>query len=335
MRLSPSKPVFALIFLVLAASPALAESNLRSTGYVLQQTLNAAQVGALYSLLAVAYGLLHSITNRIVLSFGDIATFGAFYTIYTVLLMLISGYAPGIAIAVVFLAAIAGTAALGYVVQIGVFTPLIRTPSQAIMIASIGLSIALQEVLRVQSSGRDQWLSPIFADPLFRYDFDGFIIHISLMQIILIGVSAGLIASLLLVLKGTSAGRLWRACSQNPDLARLCGVDTGRVIRWTAAAAAGFAAAGGWILAVAYGGVGFQMGLVYGLKALFASIIGGFGTISGAIAGGLALAALETAWSAFFPIVYRDVAVFLVVILVFVVKPDGLVGAVMRRESEN
>jgi branched-chain amino acid transport system permease protein len=336
MRVSPSKALAVLlaVFLSLKASPALADSAMRTFGYTLQQTLNGAQVGALYSLLAVAYALLHGITNRIVLSFGDIATFGAFYTIYTVLLMLVSGYAPGIAIAAVFLAALAGTAALGYVMQVGIFSPLIRTPSQAIMIASIGVAITLQEVLRIKSAGRDQWLSPMFTDPLVMHDFDGFVVRISLMQIVVLAVSAGLILALVAVLRRTAAGRLWRAASQNRDLAQLCGVDTDRVIRWTAAAAAAFAAAGGWILAVAYGGISFQMGLVYGLKALFASIIGGFGTIAGAIAGGLALAALETAWSAFFPIVYRDVAVFLIVILIFVIKPDGLVGAVMRRESE-
>ena len=102
---------------------------------------------------------------------------------------------------------------------------------------------------------------------------------------------------------------------------------------FTAMAAAGFAAASGWIIAITYGGVSFYMGLVFGLKALFASIIGGFGTIGGAVAGGIALAVLETVWTAFFPIIYRDVAVFLIIILVLVLKPEGLLGAV-RRDSE-
>jgi Branched-chain amino acid ABC-type transport system, permease components len=73
---------------------------------------------------------------------------------------------------------------------------------------------------------------------------------------------------------------------------------------------------------------------VLGLKALFASILGGFGTIGGAIAGGIVLAALETMWTAFFPIVYRDVAVFSLVVLVLIVKPDGLLGVTIRRDSE-
>ncbi len=316
------------------AEPAFAQSAVRSTGYVLQQLVNAALVGALYSLLAVAYALLHGITNRIVLSFGDIAAFGAFGTIYMMLMMLSSNWQTGLAIAVVFAIACASTAALGAVLQIGLFTPLVRSPTQAIMIASIGASIVLQEGLRVQSGGRERWLSPIFADSLVNVDFDGFTLHVTGMQVIILALAAVLLSGLTLVLARSQAGRLWRACSQNIALAQLCGIDTNRVLTWTAAAAAGFSEVSSWIIAIGYGGVSFYMGLVLGLKALFATIIGGFGTIGGAIVGGFLLAGIETVWSAYFPIVYRDVAVFLFVILVFVIKPDGLLSVGLRRDSE-
>jgi branched-chain amino acid transport system permease protein len=129
------------------ASPAMADGIVRSAGYGLQQALNASMVAALYSLLAVAYALLHGITNRIVLSFGDIATFGAFYTVYLMLLSLSSGTATAAALGLAFLAAVLGTAALSVAVNHGIFAPLVKTPSQAIMIASIGLSILLQEAV--------------------------------------------------------------------------------------------------------------------------------------------------------------------------------------------
>jgi branched-chain amino acid transport system permease protein len=319
---------------VLLAEPAFASSAMRSTGYVIQQVVNASLVGALYSLLAVAYALLHGITNRIVLSFGDIASFGAFAAIYMMLMMMASNWQTGLAIAAVFVIAAVSTAALGGVLQVGLFTPLVRSPTQAIMIASIGVSITLQEGLRVQSAGRERWLSPIYADSLINIDFDGFILHVTGMQIIILSLAAVLLGSLTLVLSQSQAGRLWRACSQNLPLAQLCGINTDRVLTWTAAAAAGFAAASGWIIAIGYGGVSFYMGLVLGLKALFATVIGGFGTIGGAIVGGFLLAGIETIWSAYFPIVYRDVAVFLIVILIFVIKPDGLLSVGLRRDSE-
>src|SRR3990170_3750954 len=104
MHVSPSKLCWlVVVVMMLAATPALADSALRQTGYAVQQTLNAAQVGAVYSLLAVAYALLHGITNRIILSFGDIATFGAFATIYTMMFMLFANWQTGLAIATVFL----------------------------------------------------------------------------------------------------------------------------------------------------------------------------------------------------------------------------------------
>lgn len=319
---------------LLLPEPALAQSAVRSTGYVVQQLVNACLVGALYSLLAVAYALLHGITNRIVLSFGDMATFGAFAAIYSMMFMLAANWQAALAIAAVFLIAAVSTAALGAVLQTGVFTPLVRSPTQAIMIASIGASITLQEGLRVQSGGREQWLSPLFANPLINLDFDGFIVHITGMHVIILGVAACLLTGLTLVVTKSQAGRLWRACSQNLALAQLCGIDTERVLTWTGVAAAAFAAAAGWIIAIGYGGVSFYMGLVLGLKALFATIIGGFGTIGGAIVGGFLLAGIETLWTAYFPIVYRDVAVFLIVILIFIIKPDGLLSVGLRRDSE-
>jgi branched-chain amino acid transport system permease protein len=335
---SPSKwivPSFAgLGSLLLLSEPALAQSAIRSTGYVVQQMVNASLVGALYSLLAVAYALLHGITNRIVLSFGDMATFGAFAAIYSMMFMLADNWQTGLAIAAVFLIAAVSTAALGAVMQMGIFTPLVRSPTQAIMIASIGVSITLQESLRMHSAGREQWLSPLFADPLVNIDFDGFVVHVTGMHFIILSVSAVLMTGLALVLGKSRAGRLWRACSQNIALAQLCGIDTDRVLTWTGATAAAFAAVSGWIIAIGYGGVSFYMGLVLGLKALFATIIGGFGTIGGAIVGGFLLAGIETIWTAYFPIVYRDVAVFLIVILIFIIKPDGLLSVGLRRDSE-
>jgi branched-chain amino acid transport system permease protein len=320
--------------LLLLSEPALAQSAIRSTGYVVQQMVNASLVGALYSLLAVAYALLHGITNRIVLSFGDMATFGAFAAIYSMMFMLADNWQTGLAIAAVFLIAAVSTAALGAVMQMGIFTPLVRSPTQAIMIASIGVSITLQESLRMHSAGREQWLSPLFADPLVNIDFDGFVVHVTGMHFIILSVSAVLMTGLALVLGKSRAGRLWRACSQNIALAQLCGIDTDRVLTWTGATAAAFAAVSGWIIAIGYGGVSFYMGLVLGLKALFATIIGGFGTIGGAIVGGFLLAGIETIWTAYFPIVYRDVAVFLLVILIFIIKPDGLLSVGLRRDSE-
>src|SRR5262249_28542893 len=160
-------------------------------------------------------------------------------------------------------------------VQTSVFSPLIRSPSQAIMIASIGVSIVLQETMRLQSGGRDQWLPPFGSEALIVGDFHGFVVRLNAMQAAILALSTTLLVALAVVLHKSRAGRYWRACAQNRALAELCGVNVARVTAATAIASALFAAAAGWILAVSYGGVSFYMGLVLGLKALFASIIGG------------------------------------------------------------
>jgi branched-chain amino acid transport system permease protein len=310
----------------------LAEST--TLGYGLQQTINGGVVAAFYSLLAVAYALLHGVTRRIVLSFGEIAMYGAFATIFLMFFSLVMGHGVAAGLAAAFALIAVATAVLGHVVQRIVFDPLLKAPSQAIMIASIGVAIVLQECLRITSGGREQWLPPLLSEPAIEFSPGAFAVRSTQMQMLNVSLAVAMIAALGAVMRFTRAGRLWRATSQNPALAQLCGIDTRRVISWTAMGAAAFAAAAGWIIAVAYGGVGAYMGLVFGLKALIASIIGGFGTLGGAVAGGIVLAALETAWVALFPAEYRDVAVFGMIVFVLIIRPEGLLGVPVRRDSE-
>jgi branched-chain amino acid transport system permease protein len=118
-------------------------------------------------------------------------------------------------------------------------------------------------------------------------------------------------------------------------LAKLSGVDTLNVLRWACVASAALASVSGWITTVSYGGVTFSMGLMLGFKAMFASVIGGFGTLGGAIIGGIFLAFVETLWTAAFPLAYRDVAVFGFIILILLLKPEWLYSSTTRRESED
>jgi branched-chain amino acid transport system permease protein len=334
MRFCPSKQIPALAaLLLLQSSPALAFDGTHAMAYGLQQLVNALTVASTYCLLAVAYALLHGITGRIVLSFGEVATFGAFAVVYATMLMIYENIAAPFAMSAAFAFGAFAAVGLGLVVQRQVFTPLIAA-GQATMIASIGVAIVVQEVLRLQSGARDQWLPPLLTAEAFTIPFPTFEVTATPMQLVVILSATGLITALLAGMKLTRAGRLWRACAQNRQLTELCGVSVVAVLSASAAAAAFFAAASGWIVAVAYGGVSFHMGTMLGLKALFASIIGGFGTIGGAIVGGLVLASVETAWSAAFPLVYRDAVVFALIIAILVLKPEGLLGIPRRTDSE-
>ena len=231
--------------------------------------------------------------------------------------------------------AVLSSSALGHFAATHVFAPLIGHTSQAFMIGSIGVSIALQELMRIQSGNRDLWMMPLFDGAAFRI-FDGtFPVQIGIMQIIAVATAVVAIGVVFLIMQFTAAGRYWKACSQSERLAKLSGVDTLAVLRWSCVGSAALASVSGWIIAVSYGGVTFSMGLMLGFKAMFASVIGGFGTISGAIIGGIFLAFVETLWTAAFPLAYRDVAVFGFIIMILMLKPEGLYSSATRRESED
>ena len=303
-------------------------------GYWLQQLLNALTLASFYTPLAVAYALVQGITNKIFLSFGDFAMYAAFAAVYAALAGQVVGYETMVVLLGCIIAAVACSAALGRFAATQVFAPLISKSSQAFMIASVGISIVLQETMRIQSGNRDLWL-PVFFDGQRIKIFEGsFPVQIGFMQIIAIALSLTAISAVVYVMNHTATGRFWMACSQSEKLARLCGVNTARVLIWSCIGSAALASVSGWIVAVAYGGVTFSMGLMLGFKAMFASVIGGFGTLNGAIIGGVFLAFVETLWTAAFPLAYRDVGVFGLIIMILILKPEGILGSAIRRESE-
>lgn len=303
------------------------------TAYWIQQLVNGLMLACLYATLAAAYALLQGITNRIILSFGDVASFGAFAAVNAAYWALLDGEEAPMVMGLGLVVALVAAGALGRAAHDLVFQPIIASTNQAVMIASIGFSIALQEAMRLASGGRDLWLPPLteqrFTVARGRYD-----VSLSLAQLLVIAACGTLLILMLVVMRHTRAGRLWRAVAQNARLARLCGVDTAGVFQWSFVGASLLAAAAGWIVAVSYGGVSFAMGLSLGFKAMFAAIIGGFGRIGGAIAGGVVLAAIETLWAATLPLNYRDVAVFGIIIALLVLKPEGLLGEAQRPDSE-
>jgi branched-chain amino acid transport system permease protein len=301
--------------------------------YWVQQAVNGLVLASLYVTLAAAYALLQGITNKIILSFGDFATYGAVAAFTAGFWALLDGADGFVVMAVAAPIAMVCAAALGRAGNDWVFASVIHAPSQAVMIVSIGLSIVLQEAMRLQTNARDLWLPPLFDEGVRLID-GRFPVLIGYPQIASVATAAVALALLAAAMRYSTAGRLWRATAQNPVLARLCGVDTAAVFRWSFVAASALASIAGSIIALSYGGVSFAMGLVLGFKAMFASIIGGFGTIGGAIAGGLFLAAFETGWTAAFPMAYRDVATFGIIVAILVLKPEGLLGTPHRRESE-
>jgi branched-chain amino acid transport system permease protein len=306
----------------------------RDQAYWLQQLLNIIQVASLYVPLATAFALIQGITKRVFLSLGELAMFASFAAIYSCFAALLRGDGDALAALYALVMAVACTAALGAFVARGVFGNQLVSTAQSFMIASIGLAIALRELMRLNSYSRDVWVPPLFEGAALFQIPGEFRVKMSLMAGIAVAVTAAAMIAFLLVLKSTRFGLHWRACAQSIPLARLCGINSDRVVATTFAVAGGLAAVSGWTSAISYGGTNFSVGLMLGFKAMFAAVVGGFGSIRGAVLGAVVLAMIEVLWSAIFSTTYRDVAVFSIIIFILVVRPEGLAGLSGKRESE-
>src|SRR5688500_4042992 len=199
--------------------------------------------GCFYSLLAVSYALVYGLTNRIVLSFGDMAMFSGFVAVYASIIGLAMGLGTQAALAGAAVSVAACAAALGIASLRCLFAPLIAGRSQTLLIVSLSLGLVLQETMRLQSGGREQWLEPMLGDALVDQESGGFTVRISLMQGLIMGGSAAVLVLMLGLMRWTMLGRFWRACSEDAGLAQLIGVDVRRITALTFTGAAIFAGA--------------------------------------------------------------------------------------------
>ena len=300
--------------------------------YFLQQLVNGTVISCIYALLAIGYTMVYGIIGRINLAFGQMAMIGGFATVIgATLLAAIGGVALPLALLSVLMLAVLVGAVHGWATERLVFRPLRGTSTQAPLIATIGLAIGLQEYVRLVQSSRDHWLQPIFTRRAELFTGDGFTASIGQGQMSVLGLTAALFAGLTIMLRRTGLGRAQRACSDDAGMAALTGVDVDRTIGWTFLIGAGLAAVAGFIIATYLGGVNFFTGHLIGVKALAAAIVGGIGSVPGALLGGFLIGMLETFWSGYLTIAYKDIAVFGVLTLVLIFRPGGLLGGSDKR----
>lgn len=306
----------------------------QQVAYLVQQLVNVAQLSSFYLPLALAFAIMQSTTRRIFLGLGEVAMFASFAAIYMCFAGLLRGDDDIVSALKALALAIACGAALGYVIaRVALGKTLLQSPL-AFMIASIGFAIAMSEGMRVVTGAKDIWVPPLFSGETLAEIEGEFPIKLSVITALGIAVGLISIALALAVLKWTRFGLVWRACCQSLKLASLTGIDADAVSRLAFALAGGLAGVTGWTSAIVYGGANFSVGMMIGFKAMFASVIGGFGSLRGAILGALVLALIEVGWSAFFATAYRDVAVFAIMGLALVIRPEGLLGMRDTRESE-
>jgi branched-chain amino acid transport system permease protein len=309
---------------------AFGTGQLGPLAYFVQQLLNALAPASIYALLALGYSLLYGLIGRINLAFGEFCAFGTIAALAGVMLV---DQAAGFAVPAAFLSVLPVGMALGAALSAIVAKPLVQRTPLAFLIATLGLSIALSEGMRLAQGSGDRWFPPGFVQPLALWRSGEAALTVSTAQLVAAGLACAVFAGAAQLMGRTTFGRSWRAYADDPGAAALLGVDTSRLLRRSAMLAAVCAALAGAVVALSYGVVGFDVGRLLGFKALTAAVLGGIGSPAGAVLGGVLIGLAETFWAAYLTAGWRDVMIFGVLAATLALRPHGLLGLPTARDN--
>jgi branched-chain amino acid transport system permease protein len=295
--------------------------------YFTQQLINGIALGSIYGLIAIGYTMVYGIIGMINFAHGDVFMVGAFIALITFLILVAIGItAVPLALFLVILVAMAITALYGWTVERIAYRPLRGSFRLAPLISAIGMSIVLQNYVQIVQGARVKPLPPLITGGYTLLERDGFAVQLSNIQIIIVITTVVLMVAFARLVASTRLGRDMRACEQDLPMASLLGVDTDRTISLTFVIGAALAAVAGILYLLYYGVIDFFIGFVAGVKAFTAAVFGGIGSLPGAMLGGLLIGLIETFWSAYFSVEYKDVAAFAILILVLIFLPTGILG---------
>ncbi len=201
------------------------------------------------------------------------------------------------------------------------------------LISAIGMSIVLQNFAQVSQGAGVKPIAPLMPGGYELFTQDGFAVQLSWMQIAIIVTTLIVLGVFTWLVTRTPLGRAMRACEQDLKMAGLLGIDIDRIISLTFVIGAALAAVAGCMFLLTYGVIDFFIGFLAGVKAFTAAVLGGIGSLPGAVLGGLLIGLIETFWSAYFSVEYKDVAAFGVLIVVLIFMPTGLLGRAGRGEG--
>lgn len=295
--------------------------------YFIQQTINGLTLGAIYGLVALGYTMVYGIVGMINFAHGEIYMIGAFISLIAFTALGLAGvsWAP-LAIVLVLLIAIIFTAVYGWAVERIAYRPLRKSFRLAPLISAIGMSIFLQNYVQLLQGARTRTLPAVVPGSFTLMESQGFSVQITGIQIAIIALTLALMVLLTVLIERTRLGRSQRACEQDMGMAGMVGIDVDRTISLTFVIGAALAAAAGLMVTLYYGSIDFFIGFLAGVKAFTAAVLGGIGSIPGAMVGGLLIGLVEAYWGGYVSGAYKDVAVFAVLILVLTVLPTGLLG---------
>ncbi|GLQ06980.1 ABC transporter permease subunit [Sneathiella chinensis] len=302
--------------------------------YFVQQLINGVTLGSIYGLIAIGYTMVYGIIGMINFAHGDIFMVGAFISLIVITalgLTVSTGLGlTFVALILVLVCAMIIASAYGWTLERLAYRPLRGSFRLAPLITAIGVSIVLQNYIQIAQGARVKPLQPIITDGYTLMtkttEAGEFVVQISNIQILIISVTVILMAVFSLIIAKTSLGRSQRACEQDQKMASLLGINVDKTISTTFVMGAALAAVAGLMFLLYYGVIDFFIGFVAGVKAFTAAVLGGIGSLPGAMLGGLVIGLIETFWSAYFSVEYKDVAAFAMLAIVLIFLPQGLLG---------
>uniref|UniRef100_A0A7C3MK61 Branched-chain amino acid ABC transporter permease n=1 Tax=Dictyoglomus thermophilum TaxID=14 RepID=A0A7C3MK61_DICTH len=288
---------------------------------ILQQIINGISLGSIYALIALGYTMVYGILRLINFAHGDIFMVGAFIG-YFALGSWNLPFALGLVVAMI------GASVIGMLIERFAYRPLRIAPRISLLITAIGVSFLLENlmVLIVGASPRSFPQSI----PVDIYNIGGLIL--TNRQIIILLISILLMILLQFIVMRTKIGKAMRAVSQDKEMALMLGINIDSVISFTFALGSALAAAGGVLVGLYFNKIEPYMGVMPGLKAFVAAVLGGIGIIPGAMLGGFILGIAEVLVSAFISSTVRDAVAFIILIIILLVRPSGLLGKYMREK---
>jgi branched-chain amino acid transport system permease protein len=288
-----------------------------------QQIINGLTVGSVYALIALGYTMVYGIIELINFAHGEIYMIGAYMGAAILTALLGSGLPAGPALVLAFLGAAVVTGLWGISTERLAYRSLRRAPRLAPLLSALGMSIFFQQFILLSQGAKDR---------IFPLDMGsaGLVmggVKMSWIQAAILGVAGTLMVTLHLFIQRTRMGRAMRCTAQDPAMASLVGVSVDRVIGLTFFIGSALAAVAGLLVILYYGKVNYLVGYMAGLKAFTAAVLGGIGNIPGAMFGGLFLGIVESLAAGYIGGEYKDAVAFVILILVLIVRPQGLLGA--------
>ncbi len=299
--------------------------------HFIEQLVNAITLGSIYGLIAIGYTMVYGIIGMVNFAHGDVFMVGSFIALIFVLLLGISAGTPFIllilALILILVVAMALTAVWGWAIERIAYRPLRGSFRLAPLISAIGMSIVLANLVQIVQGARVKPLQPIVTGGVTLIEgVGGAGATISNIQLLIILTTIGLMVLFTWIVQATPLGRAQRAVEQDRTMAALTGVNVDRTIAITFIIGAGLAAVAGVMFLLYYGVIDFFIGFVAGIKAFTAAVLGGIGSLPGAMLGGLVIALVETFWADWVGSAYKDVAAFSILAIILIFMPQGLLG---------